>query len=185
LIAFASDQDMMFGILHSRVHEVWSRATGTQLREKESGFRYTVSTCFETFPFPEPTDEQQAMIAAAAKELDSLRNNWLNPAGWTREEVLEFPGSVDGPWQRYISEASGGIGTVRYPRVVPKDDECAKQLKKRTLTNLYNQNPTWLQNTHRKLDEAVFAAYGWDAAVGDDELLGLLLALNLKRAADG
>jgi len=72
------------------------------------------------------------------------------------------------------------IGTVRYPRVVPKDEDCAKQLKKRTLTNLYNERPTWLDLAHRQLDEAVFAAYGWDAGMSDDELLAKLLALNLQ-----
>jgi hypothetical protein len=28
------------------------------------------------------------------------------------------------------------IGAVRYPRLVPKDADCAKRLQKRTLTNL-------------------------------------------------
>lgn len=55
-------------------------------------------------------------------------------------------------------------------------------LKKRTLTNLYNQRPTWLDNVHRRLDEAVFAAYGWRADLSDDEILARLLALNLERA---
>ena len=76
----------------------------------------------------------------------------------------------------------GGIGTVRYPRVVPKDDECAKQLRKRTLTNRYNKRPTWLDLAHHKLDEAVFAAYGWDAGMTDEEVLAELLELNLERA---
>jgi len=65
---------------------------------------------------------------------------------------------------------------------VGRDDECAKHLKKRTLTNLYNDRPTWLDLAHRKLDEAVFAAYGWDPAMGDEPLLEKLLALNLQRA---
>ena len=60
-------------------------------------------------------------------------------------------------------EGTSGIGTVRWPRLVPKDPECAESLKKRTLTNLYNERPTWLANAHRKLDEAVLAAYGWPA----------------------
>ena len=78
--------------------------------------------------------------------------------------------------------ASIRIGLVRYPRLVPKGDECAKELKKRTLTNLYNQRPTWLDHAHRKLDEAVFAAYGWPVDLTDDQLLEKLLALNLARA---
>jgi hypothetical protein len=108
---------------------------------------------------------------------------------------------VDGPWKRYIDPASvtgrpphpnplprkaGGegkeIGTVRYPRLVAKDATSADKLKKRTLTNLYNEIPTRLKNAHAKLDAAVFAAYGWDAAIGDDELLAKLLELNLERA---
>jgi hypothetical protein len=191
---------------------MWARSQGTQLRERESGFRYTPTTCFETFPFPEPTDERREAIAAAARELDELRNNWLNPAEWTRTEVLEFPGSVGGPWDRYIDresvrpieggdawatsdprwrvglECGGGgvqVGTVRYPRIVAKDEDAAKELKKRTLTNLYNERPTWLDLAHRKLDEAVFAAYGWDAGMSDEELLGKLLELNLARADKG
>jgi hypothetical protein len=69
------------------------------------------------------------------------------------------------------------------PRVVAKDAECAEGLKKRTLTNLYNQRPAWLLDAHRKVDEAVFAAYGWDAAISEEELLERLLSLNLSRAS--
>ena len=166
------------------MHETWSLAQGTQLREKESGFRYTPTTCFETFPFPIPLIEQEAAIAAAAKELDDLRKAWLNPPEWIREEILEFPGSVEGPWSRYVSDANDrGIGIVRYPRLVPKDDKAAEQLKKRTLTNLYNERPTWLDLAHRKLDEAVFAAYGWEASLSDNEILTLLLELNQHRSS--
>ncbi|MEX2169487.1 MAG: DNA methyltransferase [Pirellulales bacterium] len=189
LIVFATSEDYMFALLHSRIHQIWALSQGTQLREKESGFRYTPTTCFETFPFPAPTDAQRAEIAAAAKELDELRTNWLNPPEWTREEILEFPGSTDGPWRRYISSPqppvpspSPTIATVRYPRLVPKDEECAKELKKRTLTNLYNQRPTWLDNLHRRLDAAVAAAYGWPADLAEEEILGRLLELNLGRA---
>ena len=53
--------------------------------------------------------------------------------------------------------------------------------KKRTLTNLYNQRPTWLELAHKKLDEAVFAAYGWKSDLSDEEILGKLLSLNLER----
>ena len=57
-----------------------------------------------------------------------------------------------------------------------------KELKKRTLTNLYNQRPTWLDLAHRQLDEAVLDAYGWTHDISDDEILEQLLALNRKRA---
>ena len=48
--------------------------------------------------------------------------------------------------------------------------------------NWYNQRPAWLANAHRRLDEAVFAAYGRPADLADDDLLARLLALNLERA---
>ena len=144
---------------------------------------YSASDCFETFPFPEPTDLQRQPIADSARELDELRTRSLNPPEWTRQEILEFPGSADGPWRRYVTNPDArGIGTVRYPRLIPKDAESAKLLAKRTLTNLYNERPTWLDLAHRKLDEAVFAAYGWPADLTDDQLLEKLLALNLARA---
>ena len=63
----------------------------------------------------------------------------------------------------------------------------AADLKKRTLTNLYNQRPTWLDLAHKKLDQAVLAAYGWAdlltaEGINEDEVLARLLALNLSRA---
>ncbi|MCK4376131.1 MAG: class I SAM-dependent DNA methyltransferase, partial [Candidatus Brocadiae bacterium] len=201
LIVFARSDDYFFGVLHSRVHEVWARAQGTQLRERESGFRYTPTTCFATFPFPwppgrEPQDDARQdaalvkAIAEPARELNELRENWLNPPEWTTEEVLEFPGSVDGPWARYVHDPDHrGIGTVRYPRLVD-NGVMPSQLKKRTLTNLYNEMPAWLRNAHAKLDDAVFAAYAastddpaWNGDIGDEEMLEKLLELNLARSA--
>ena len=186
LVAFAREDDYFFGVIHSRLHEVWARAQGTQVRERESGFRYTPTSCFETFPFPEATASQRDTIAKAAKRLDELRSNWLNPPEWQREEVLEFPGSVDGPWSRFVHEPNAkGIGTVRYPRPVPRE-AYVYDLAKRTLTNLYNERPTWLDLAHRALDEAVFAAYGWNPSMSDEEILSALLDLNLERSeSDG
>ena len=146
LVVFARDDDYFFGVLHSKAHELWARGTGTQLREAESGFRYTPTTTFETFPLPwppgqEPADDPRvAAIAAAARELVELRGRWLNPAG-----------------------------------------AAARELKGRTLTNLYNARPTWLDLAHRRLDAAVLAAYGWPADLGGEALLARLLALNLGR----
>ncbi len=56
-------------------------------------------------------------------------------------------------------------------------------MKQRTLTNLYNKRPAWLDLAHRKLDEAVLDAYGWPHDLSDEEILERLLALNLERAA--
>ena len=69
---------------------------------------------------------------------------------------------------------------------IPRDAEAAKELKKRTLTNLYNARPQWLATAHAALDAAVADAYGWGddyraGALTDDEILARLFALNQKR----
>jgi len=72
------------------------------------------------------------------------------------------------PWERYFvkktitgsTSSSSQIGTVKYPRQVPVDEEAERRLKKRTLTNLYNEGPRWLDLAHKRSDEAVFAAFG-------------------------
>ena len=56
------------------------------------------------------------------------------------------------------------------------------ELKKRTLTNLYNQHPTWLDLAHKKLDEAVLDAYNWPHNITDEQILEHLLVLNLEQA---
>ncbi len=96
-IVFARDDDAFFGILHSRFHEVWARAQGTQLREAVSGCRYTPTTSFETFPFPAdflsrdsrfPTPNSRfPMIADTARDLVQKRDRWLNPEGASVAEL--------------------------------------------------------------------------------------------------
>jgi len=192
---FCSSEEFFFGVLHSRLHQVWSLAQGTQLRERESGFRYTPTTCFETFPFPwtpgeEPLDDHlvEAITSGASKLLEK-RDRWLDPPEWTKTEFLEFLGTVGGPWDAFIDSSTIQrrsniqIGLVRYPRIVPRDARSETELKKRTLTNLYNQRPTWLDLAHNTLDKAVLDAYGWPHNISDDEILERLLALNLERAA--
>ena len=135
---------------------------------------------------PRTPDEHRAAIAAAAHGLNALRERWLNPPEWIQTRT--FPGSADGPWARYIDplavDKKTGIGTVRYPRLEPRDDECAARLKKRTLTNLYNERPAWLALAHERLDATVAAAYGWPYETSDEEILERLLELNLQHAAE-
>ena len=174
--AIARDDDATFGILHSRIHELWSLAT-CSWHGVGNDPTYNAHSCFETFPFPDglqpnpsalsPTPLPQAgeglHIAEAARALNELRDNWLNPPQW----IERVPEIVSG-----------------YPdRIIPKPEHAA-ELKKRTLTNLYNQRPAWLVHAHRALDEAVAAAYGWPVDLGDDEILRRLLALNRERAGN-
>lgn len=165
LIVFARDDDVTFGILHSRFHEAWSLRLGTSLEDRP---RYTPTTSFETFPFPnglspdipatDYANDISAAIADAARRLDELRNHWLNPpelVEWVREPVPGCP-----------------------KRPVARDSEAEKQLKSRTLTNLYNTYPQWLSDAHRNLDDAVARAYGWDTDISKDAALAELLRLN-------
>ena len=117
--------------------------------------------------------------------MNELRENWLNPSEWTVEKILEFPGSANGPWARYVvNPDEKGIGTVRYRRLEPRDATCAAELKERTLTKLYNKHPDWLAVAHKKLDAAVAAAYGFPADFTEEQILEKLLALNLARAEE-
>jgi hypothetical protein len=88
----------------------------------------------------------------------------------------------DSPLLGAIAEAARELVAKRDDWLNPPDAS-AEELSARTLTNLYNARPTWLADAHRKLDEAVFAAYGWPATLTDAELLERLLKLNHERAA--
>ena len=181
LVVFARDDDSFFGILHSRFHEVWSLRHGGWHGDGKDGGRpqYTPSNGFETFPFPSGlspdipsanynSDPRAKKIASAAALLNKRRENWLNPSNLIEREPEVVAGYPD--------------------RILPKDDSAAKTLKKRTLTNLYNERPAWLDHAHRALDEAVAEAYGWgddwcNGNLTDDEILARLFALNQERAA--
>ena len=87
-----------------------------------------------------------------------MRDRWLNPPEWVEWVDEPVPG---------------------YPkRSVLSDEDAAKALTRRTLTNLYNARPQWLADTHVALDAAAASAYGWPADIADDDALRELLALN-------
>jgi type II restriction/modification system DNA methylase subunit YeeA len=94
---FAREDDYFFGVLHSTAHEAWARKMGTQLREYESGFRYTPKTTFDPFPFPwppgtEPSEDESPTVKAiadAARELVRLRKAWLNPPNASEVDLKE------------------------------------------------------------------------------------------------
>jgi hypothetical protein len=83
-----------------------------------------------------------------------------------------------------IANAAHELNDRREAWLNPPDASDA-DLKKRTLTNLYNTRPAWLAAAHAALDRAVWTAYGWEddsAETTDEEILGRLLALNGERA---
>ena len=173
LMVIAREDEQTLGILQSRFHEIWALRAGSRHGDGTEGGRprYNPTRTFLTFPFPtgltpdiNPTkysNESASSIAEAAQDLVRLRENWLNPPEWVN----------------HVSEVMGGY----LNRIIPKE-EYEMELQKRTLTNLYNQRPAWLENAHRALDKAVAAAYGWPTDMSDDQILVHLLELNLSRA---
>jgi type II restriction/modification system DNA methylase subunit YeeA len=169
LMVVARDDDTTFGVLHSRFHEIWSLRMGTSLEDRP---RYTPTSCFETFPFPEgltpnvpaaayARDERSVRIALAARTLTEFRDRWLNPPEWT--------------------ERAPEVEPLFPERVVVKAGH-EEDLKKRTLTNLYNVRPPWLSSLHSDLDAAVSAAYGWEWPLSDEKILSGLFELNQQRS---
>jgi type II restriction/modification system DNA methylase subunit YeeA len=174
LVVIARDDDCSIGVLSSRFHLLWALKQGSTLEDRPT---YTSTTIFETFPFPDgmllnlsPEQYQNSsagQVAGIAKKLNDLRDVWLNPPDWVERMPENFPELPD--------------------RIFPRPGR-EVDLQKRTLTNLYNSNPTWLRSTHEELDEAVARAYGWkdyEPSMSDDELLSRLLKLNLERAKKG
>ena len=184
-LAITRADDTTFGILHSRFHELWSLGMCTWMGVGNDP-RYTPTTCFETFPFPAhltpkdtanwravipadcPVKGVAEKIAAAAEKLNSLREAWLNPPEWVE-------------W--VITPEEEKAGFPKRPVAKPGHEA---DVKKRTLTNLYNARPAWLDMAHKELDAAVAEAYGWmdyTPEMSDEEILRRLLALNLERSA--
>jgi hypothetical protein len=169
LIVIPREDDLMFGLLHSRFHTAWALRKGSDLEDRP---RYTHTTTFATFPFPQGMTPdiavQQARalptapaIEAAASHLNAVRTAWLYP----QDLIVSVP------------EVHDGLPA----RLQPKNPEAAKTLARRTLTALYNERPEWLVQAHNAFDTAVATAYGWPADISDDEALRRLLALNLAR----
>ena len=167
LIVIARDDDTTLGILHSRFRELSSLRLETSLEGRP---RYTPTTTFQTFPFPdgltpdtpaaEYADDPRAIaIAKAARRLVALRDRWLNPPEWVDEPVAGYP-----------------------KRAVPTAIAPLKELGRRTLTNLYNERPQWLVDAHCALDSSVAAAYGWPIHLSDQSALRRLSNLNVRRS---
>ena len=109
------------------------------------------------------SDPRSCEITKAAKQLEQLRNAWLNPPELAKHEPEVVPGYPD--------------------RLLPQNPSAAATLRGRTLTKLYNESPQWLKDVHAELDRAVSAAYGWPEDISESDALAKLLEYNLARVS--
>ena len=129
------------------------------MREAESGFRYTpASTCFETFALPWPPGKEDTTSRPTNESPTPPRNSttcarWLNPPEWI-DPLARLIDATD----KFDDVPDEARPLIRQSAIMAAAAKHS-QLKKRTLTNLYNERPTWLKLAHEKLDRAVLAAY--------------------------
>ncbi len=154
LIAIALDDAYFLGILSSRVHVTWALAAGGTLEDRP---RYNKSRCFETFPFPVATGEQQARIRVLAEQLDAQRKRVL-----AQYDDLTLTGLYN-----VLEKLRTNVP------LNPKE----RSINDRGLVAV-------LESLHDELDAAVLAAYGWIDDPSAETLLERLVTLNSERLAE-
>jgi hypothetical protein len=156
LIAIAIDDAFALGVLSSRIHVIWALATGGWLGVGNDPV-YNKSRCFETFPFPAATPEQQARIRELAEQIDAHRK---------RQQALHAELTLTGMYN--VLEKL----KVSLPMTAKE-----KAIHEMGLVSV-------LKSLHDELDAAVLDAYGWNDGPSDETLLERLVALNAERAAE-
>lgn len=159
IMVIASDDRFVLGVLQSILHLTWALSVGGTLEDRP---RYNNTTCFDPFPFPDPTPEQRAAIAELAEELDATRKAALAETDkltmtelYNLREKLRTGAEMDDKEQRRATKARAAI----------------------------------VNRLHEQLDQAVADAYGWgeewrSGALGPSEIVARLVALNHERAAE-
>jgi len=156
LIAIALDDAYFLGVLSSRVHVTWSLAAGGRLGVGNDP-RYNKTRCFDPFPFPDPTNTQKQTIRELGERLDSHRKR----VQATHPEVT-------------ITAMYNLLEKLRQGEPLNDKDKAFNQ--KALVSSL--------KQIHDELDAAVFAAYGWEPTLTDDQILENLVTLNAQRAEE-
>ena len=155
VIAFGLNDAYFLGVLSSRIHATWALAAGGDLGGNTP--RYNNTVCFDPFPFPTPTDTQKQTIRELGERLDSHRKRVQT----THPEV-----TITGMYNLLEQLRKGEPFT-------DKD----KAFNQKALVST-------LKQIHDELDTAVFAAYGWETTITDDQILENLVTLNAQRAEE-
>ncbi|MEG4229863.1 class I SAM-dependent DNA methyltransferase [Microcoleus sp. N9_B2] len=155
VIMIALDDAYFLGVLSSKIHVIWALAAGGDLGGNTP--RYNNSVCFDPFPFPTPTDTQKQTIRELGERLDSHRKR----VQATHPEV-----TITGMYNLLEKLRKGE----------PLNDK-DKAFNQKALVST-------LKQIHDELDRAVFAAYGWESTLTDDQILENLVTLNAQRAEE-
>ncbi len=156
LVVIGSDSAYILAVLSSRIHVVWSMASGGWLGVGNDSV-YAKSTCFEKFPFPDGTGTRRTLIGELGEQLDAHRKRQR-----ARQEKLT------------ITDMYGVLDKLRSGETLSGKDRLVHE---QGLVSV-------LQQIHDEIDAAVFDAYGWPHDLSDDEILRRLVELNHERAAE-
>jgi type II restriction/modification system DNA methylase subunit YeeA len=156
LVNVALEDAYFLGVLSSRVHVTWALATGSRLGVGNDPV-YVKTTCFETFPFPDATEEQRARIRELGESLDRHRKERL-----AEHQRLTMTGMYN------------VLEKLRAGEALAKGD---REVHEKGLLSI-------LREIHDELDEAVLEAYGWPRDLDDEGVLERLVALNAERATE-
>ena len=156
LIAIASDDAYVFGVLSSKIHVTWALAAGGRMGVGNDPV-YDKTRCFDPFPFPDPTEAQKAHIRDLAEQLDAHR----------KRQQAQHPTLTLTDLYNVVEKLRAG------EPLNPKEQQTHQQGLASVVLNL-----------HRQLDAAVAEAYGWPADLPDAELLARLVRLNHERARE-
>ena len=151
LIAIATSDATVLGVLSSRVHCAWALMVGGTLEDRP---RYNNTVCFDPFPFPFCGETQNARIKRLGDSLDSHRK---------RQQELHPSITITGMYN-VLEKLRDGTELTAKERVIHE----------RGLVSV-------LKQIHDDLDEAVADAYGWPVNLSDEEIVRRLVALNGER----
>ncbi|WP_230426514.1 class I SAM-dependent DNA methyltransferase [Paragemmobacter aquarius] len=154
VVILAIADPALLAALSSQIHFLWSNVTGTVLGPTP---RYNNSTCFEKFPFPDPTEAQKTRLRSLGEQLDAHR----------KAQQAAHPKLTLTAMYNVLEKLRAG------QRIEGKDKETYDQ----GLIGI-------LRDLHDQIDAAVAEAYGWPADLSDDEILHRLVDLNRQRAAE-
>jgi len=155
IISFALEDAYYLGVLSSNIHVVWTLAVGGDLGGNTP--RYNNSRCFDPFPFPAATLEQQARIRELAEQLDALR----------KRQQDENPTLT-------LTDLYNVVEKLRAGEVLSAKEQTTNQ---QGLASV-------VLSLHQQIDAAVADAYGWPHNLPDSEILTRLVQLNHERAAE-